>query len=344
MATYDRRESAPLTESVASRPSSYNFYQAVRLLAPANERDLTTIESLDRAITFATEAGDQFPGSDIYAVTDEEQRALLTLTTFGLTGPLGPLPQQHSERIEAQARDGNDALKKFIGLFEHRLISLLYLVKQKNCMGLHNGTRSHSNQYQYLFNISGLPRIECINSDHQHTHLLPFTGLLAGGKVSTPALTNILSTLLNADVKVSTLKGAFVRLAPDVQARLTSKKRAIGQRKAGQRLGEKNALGGRVWNQTHGIDLEIGPVDWRTANEWVPGSAEYRTLVDLLLYTTNGQWQLRAALLVREETIPISQLNHETRLGFNSWLKTTSDDGGERIRVTRRTIEPSHFH
>jgi type VI secretion system protein ImpH len=350
MATNDRRESAPVRDSLIGLPSSYNFYQAVRLLVPAHDRDLTVMEGLDRAIKFETEAGDQFPASDVYSISDAANQALMTLATFGLTGPLGPIPQQHSARIESEARNGNDALKKFLGLFEHRLVSLLYLIKKKSRVGLHNGLRSQSDQYRYLFNVSGLPRkadrqvgsLGGDKVDSQYSALLPFAGLLAGGKVTVPALVNILSTLLNTKVSISSGVGAFIPLDPSVQARLASTPKKIYAANLPQRLGEKRSLGGRIWNQSYAIEIEIGPVDWETANSWVPGNDAYAKLVDLLLYTTNGQWQLETVIKVHNSTIPVSRLDCKTRLGFNSWIKTT--EGNEAISSTRRTIKPTHFH
>ncbi|MEM7358188.1 MAG: type VI secretion system baseplate subunit TssG [Pseudomonadota bacterium] len=338
MATHDRRESNPVRDSLFSNPSRFNFYQAVRLLAPASDPDLTPIEEIDQALRFDTESGAQFPATDIFSLQQEEQQAQMTLATFGLTGPLGPMPQQHSNRVEAEARDGNTALKRFLGLFEHRFISLLYLVKQKFRVGLHDGQRNQSDQYRYLLNISGLPRIPGTRADCPHAPLLPFAGLLAGGKITAPGLVNILSTLLNTSVRIKSLQGAFVRLDPSVQARFPTAK----ANSKPQRLGDKVSLGGRVWNQAHGISLEIGPVNWQTANDWMPGNEKYQKLEELLLYTTNGQWQLNTAIKVEEDTIPNSQMSGGIRLGWNSWLKTR--DGDQDVSLTHRTIKPNHFH
>ncbi|MBL4673114.1 MAG: type VI secretion system baseplate subunit TssG, partial [Arenicella sp.] len=178
--------------------------------------------------------------------------------------------------------------------------------------------------------------------DSQYTPLLPFAGLLAGGKTTAPALVNILSTLLDAKVRLSSGVGAFIPLDASVQARLVSSPGQAPMAGLPQRLGDKVSLGGRIWNQSYAIELEIGPVNWETANSWVPGNEAYAKFVDLLLYTTNGQWQLDTVIKVDNSTIPISRLNQTTRLGFNSWLKT--QEGGEAISLTRRTIKPSHFH
>lgn len=342
MATHDRREDTPVKDSLVGHPAQYNFYQAVRLLAPAPNRDQKVVDELDRAIKFETESGDQFSGSDIYDIKAGADQVSMTLATFGLTGPLGPMPQQHSARIESEARQGNTALKRFLGLFEHRFISLLYLVKKKFRIGLHSGIRSDSDQYRYLVNLSGLPQVPGKRETLRHAPLLPFAGLLAGGKISPAALVNILSALLDTEVRVSLLKGAFVNLEPSLQARLASASGMSTQSNRQYRLGEKISVGGRIWNQSHGIELELGPVHWDTANDWMPGTEAYAKLVDLLLYTTNGQWQLETKIKVREDSIPVSRLNRSKRLGYNTWLKTV--EGEDAVRYTRRAIKPSHFH
>ena len=115
----------------------FGFFQAVRLLelwegdrapvghdaAPQNE-----------AVRFGSHASVEFPASQIYDVAasrDGTHPARMTVTFFGLNGPLGALPQHYTEiAIERLARkDG--ALLDFLDLFNHRLLSLFYRAWEK---------------------------------------------------------------------------------------------------------------------------------------------------------------------------------------------------------------------
>lgn len=350
MATYDGRKSAVVRDGLRDHPAQFNFYQAVRLLSQSDDADLPELDRIDRALDFCTESGDQFHANDISQVAFDTTRPKMTVATFGLSGPLGPLPQQHSEWVYAEARAGRTELKAFLSLFEHRFISLLYLIKQRFHAGLHKGPRSSSNLYRYLKTVSGLPlgsnRVG--DTEARFAPLLPFAGLLAGGRASAASVDQILSTLLRAPVKIRSMQGAFVPLDKAYHARLAM---APGSSESGlemnlkpQRLGDKVALGKRVWDQQNAIEIEIGPVDYATAESWMPGEADYDRLVELLRYTTNGQWVLHTIIDVREPSIPESKFSNGPRLGLNSWLKTAGGVQEDTLKTTRRTINPTPLH
>ena len=348
MATYDRRKSTSIREGLTNTPAQFNFYQAVHLLAATNDENLSLLENIDHSLDFTCDAGNQFHANDLSNVTFKDTDKIeVSVATFGLSGPLGPLPQQHSEWVASDARAGNSELKDFLSIFEHRFISLLYLIKQRFQTGLHRGPRSSSDIYRYLETLSGLP-LTSKASQHSERYipLLPFAGLLAGGRASAASVSNILTILLNAPIKISSMRGAFIKLDSAYQAKLTAKPNGTD---VVQRLGDNVALGKRVWDQQNAIEIDIGPVDYQVAQTWIPGATDYSRLVDLLRYTTNGQWVLHAVINVRESTIPASQFSNGMRLGFNSWLKTSDQQGelggdGTNLKQTRRTINPIHIH
>ena len=337
-----------MIDELIKHPTEFNFYQAMRLLIPTDRIGVSELERIDHSLELTCDAGDQFHANDISEVSYNNQKANVNVATFGLSGPLGPLPQQHSEWIYAEARAGASELKDFLNLFEHRFISLLYLIKQRSQMGLHQGDRSLSPVYRYLSELSGLPlKSDFKNSpSEQYKLLLPFAGLLIGGKTSAASVSNILSTLLNTSVKINSMQGAFITVDKAHQARLSS---GLSSSSLPQRLGDSVALGSRVWDQQNAIEIEIGPVDYQIANGWIPGEEEYDQLVDLLRYTTNAQWVLHTVIDVQESSIPKSFFSNEMRLGFNSWIKTNHsnehiDTKNSVTKKTRRKINPTHLH
>ena len=59
----------------------------------------------------------------------------MTVNFLGLTGPQGVLPLDYSLYAAGRERAGDHALKDFIGLFEHRIISLFYRAWAKSHAG-----------------------------------------------------------------------------------------------------------------------------------------------------------------------------------------------------------------
>ncbi|GHA20998.1 hypothetical protein GCM10008090_33670 [Arenicella chitinivorans] len=346
MATIDGRESSSVRRGLQGHPSYYNFYQAVSLLAAQPNVDDGGLEQLDRHIRFKTEIGGQFPPNDIANIRVTGPMSEITVATFGLTGPLGPLPQQHSEWIDQESRHGRTALKDFMNLFEHRFIGLLYLIKKQTHQGLHKGMRSTSPIFRYLMNLCGWrdqDRAACLSQDTIARTLLPFAGLIAGGKTSAAAVANILSVTLGTSVRFGTTLGGFMPLDRRYRAVLATHKKG-NQPATTPRLGDAIAIGRRSWNTHQVVNLSIGPLDYQQAETWLPGTDTYSLFETLIRFSTNGQWAVRAELQVNENSIPATRFKNNLRLGFNSWLKSKpnqSQSDQQPLRVTARIIHPT---
>ncbi len=344
MATYDGRESSAVIQSLSSHPGQYDFYQAIRLLASPQDDDTNELELLDQSIEFNTESGNQFHATDIAGIEIEADKTpKLTVSTFGLTGPLGPLPPQYGEWFNSQQRSGRQAIQAFLNIFEHRFIAMLYMVKKRLHEGLHSGSRQTSKSYEYLRHVSGLPSSfeQGRSIDLKHKVLLPFAGLLAGGRSSAASVSNVLTVLLSTPVEINTQRGSFTRLDQRYQARLAS----FSSREAGHtppKLGDPVALGSRVWDQQSGLQIGIFGIDYDTSEKWLPYTDEFKQLAELLRYTSDGKSTIELVINVKNETIPRSSFANGLRLGFNSWLKTEAAlTGGGGFKQTKRTVHPT---
>jgi len=112
-------------------PQAFDFFQAVSLLeqlrperAPVGEFG----DPGDEVVRFATPASVGFPASEIAALEDgaEGEPARMTVNFLGLTGPQGMLPLDYSLYAANRVRAGDRAMKDFLGIFDHRIISLFY--------------------------------------------------------------------------------------------------------------------------------------------------------------------------------------------------------------------------
>ena len=332
----------------------YNFYQAVRLLAGPQPEVHLELETLDKRLEFRTESGNQFPASDIQEVRKEGDRHRVVVNCFGISGPRGPLPETHSDWINSEHLHGKHQLKRFLELFNHRLICLLFLVKKRCWIGLHSGEPKDSELYRYLTYIGNLASTHSRGSGYpEGMNLQGFSGLLAGDRVSVPRIEGVVAAHLEAPVKVQSFGGAFVPVDEDHRTVLSQSPTPLNT------LGSARIIGTQVWRQDYAIRLDVGPVDYETAVELQPGNERYKLLEDLLLHVTDSRWVIDLDLLVRKSTIPKSGVSNSRlngigsgpglSVGYNAWIKSgdwieTGDPDKPDIRRTRRVIKPFSVH
>jgi type VI secretion system protein ImpH len=127
----------PLVEVLWSEPYRFEFFAALRVLARMAEGEQATGEdphaSLDH-IRFRSHQSLSFPASELWDVvkaTDGERLAEMTVAFLGLTGPLGALPRPYSELVMQRIRKGDFALRDFLDLFNHRLLTIFAQAGEK---------------------------------------------------------------------------------------------------------------------------------------------------------------------------------------------------------------------
>ncbi len=115
---------------------SFTFFQAVRVLEQLRQNHATV--GIDgpqnnETVHFCAYQSLSFPPSQIYTLDPpkfEDEPASMVISFFGLTGPSGILPRHYTELLIRQYRDRKGpertALRDWLDLFNHRLISLFY--------------------------------------------------------------------------------------------------------------------------------------------------------------------------------------------------------------------------
>src|SRR4051812_26547755 len=120
-----------VTRELFADPQTFDFFQAVRLLhearfdrAPVGEFG----EPENEVVRFETRPRVGFPASAIQLLEpgEDDAPARMVVNFLGLMGPQGALPLEYSLFAAQRARTGDRALSEFLGMFDHRLISLFY--------------------------------------------------------------------------------------------------------------------------------------------------------------------------------------------------------------------------
>src|SRR5262245_38110113 len=120
---------------------AFDFFQAVRLLEkldPHRKPVGRTHPPKSEVVRFRAHMSLSFPPSSIYDLAPPTSTLALpamTVAFLGLTGPSGALPRHYTELLLRQQKEAKgaekNALRDWLDLFNHRLISLFYRAWEK---------------------------------------------------------------------------------------------------------------------------------------------------------------------------------------------------------------------
>jgi type VI secretion system protein ImpH len=331
MAAESGRPDPPLEDVLFEEGHGFDFFQAVRVLervypdrAPVG-RDARPADEVVRFRSYTTLS---FPPSAIHEITraaDGRAPAAMAVAFMGLTGPLGVLPRHYTELLIERARAKDLALRDFLDLFNHRLISLFYRAWQKYRFPVaYEHARAagagHDPFTLGIFDLVGMgtPGLrERLALDDEA--LVFYAGLLAQHPRSANALENLLADYFGVRVAVTQFVGAWLPLAEENRSRL-------GPGDANNVLGESAVIGSRVWDQHAKFLLRIGPLPYARFCDFLPSGGALPALAQLPLLFVGHEADFDVQLVLEAGEVPRCRLGDVSarapRLGWSSWLKT----------------------
>src|SRR5262245_39801068 len=136
-----RRPGTSVAERLFEEGYAFDFFQAVRLLerlAPQRRPVGRSGPPGEETVRFRAHLSLSFPPSSVHEVrrpSAAQPTPGMTVAFLGLTGPSGVLPAHYTELLlrldrEAKGRE-KDALRAWLDLFHHRLVSLFYRAWEK---------------------------------------------------------------------------------------------------------------------------------------------------------------------------------------------------------------------
>ncbi len=321
-----------LLNRLLDAPEHHDFFQAVSLLeqllperAPVGE----FADPGDEVVRFETSAGIAFPASAIQSL--EEKRSddplRMVVNFLGLTGPQGVMPLDYSLYVAQRIRAGDRTIKDFLGLFDHRMLSLFYRAWTKTHPGIGFGTRDGRDWLtRYLLNIVGLgtPGLQDRLGISDEL-LLYFAGLLALPTRSATALEQLVSDSFGVPVEVEQFVGAWYPLDRRAQTALGETVVGPGQLGSEGSLGYGAVAGDEVWDQQGRVRLRIGPLTRAQYDRFLPGGPSSESLRALTRFYGNDQFDFEVQLVLARDDAPAFQLDGDDvplPLGWCTWLRT----------------------
>jgi type VI secretion system protein ImpH len=355
MASPNRRQDAPLAETLFEEPFRFEFFQAVRLLEQLDGGRVPVGHDGPpgrEVVRFVGHLAMDFPASAIHSLDrpptaddDGPGRPPRMETPFmGLIGTLGALPTIYTETLVLMSSRGRAAAVDFLDQFHHRLVSLFYRAWQKYHIAAlweqgqasrGKGRAGDDPFTRRIFDLIGLGleplRDRQAFPDHS---LLFYAGLFAQQHRSAVSLEALLRDYFGHPASVATFAGQWLRLAPEQRSRM-------GRLGAYNRLGVDTVAGHKAWDVQSHFRVRIGPLRFAEFVEFLPGGAAFEALADLVRLYVRAELDFDVQPILRADEVPwcrASRGQGGSRLGRTSWLKCKefARDAEDAVFLARR--------
>ncbi len=308
-----------------AEPYCFEFVQAVRLLRHfyPNRSEVGLFQApASEVVRFGARASLAFPASEVHELEERTGAPPLMRVNFmGTVGPLGVLPLYYTELVAERLKEKDGALRDFLDIFHHRIISLFYRAWEKYRFPVGYELGEGSSFSHYLLDViglgtSGLQERQGVRDES----LLFYAGLLAQQPRSAEGLKLTLRDYFGVPVAIEQFLGGWYRLEPNSQCSLSETGLDSEQ------LGFGVVAGDEIWDPQSRIRVVLGPLPLSKYVDFLPSGSAYRPLCSLVRFFAGDEFDFEAQLILDREQAPACELGATgeaaPQLGWVSWSKT----------------------
>ncbi|ANN68570.1 type VI secretion system baseplate subunit TssG [Bordetella bronchialis] len=235
----------------------------------------------------------------------------LSIYSFGLFGPNGPLPlhlTEHARERMHHYRDGT--LAAFADIFHHRLILLFYRAwaDAQSTVSLDRGEERFTGYVASLLHM-GQPSMRGRDAVMDHAKYY-MAGHLLRQTRNPEGIKHILQAFFQVPVRIREFVPQWIRLDP-------AQRMALG---GAMGLGRDTVLGAAVRDAQHKFRIEIGPLDLATYRAFLPGGPRGRQLMHWVRHYIGVEFAWDARPILRAQDVDGVRLGQDQPLGLSSWL------------------------
>lgn len=307
-------------------PNSVEFFQAVRLLermypdrAPVGEFAPPASE----VARFTVPPSISFPASEIQSLSiagDAPSR--MAVNFLGLTGPLGVLPYSYTLYVADRARARDTAMRDFLDIFHHRMVSLFYRAWEKYRFTVAHERARRDPLAAHVADLVGLgtrglqDRLQVRDES-----LFFYSGLLASHRRSAVGLEQLVSDYFGVPATVEQFVGEWYPLGLGDQCALDD-----AAPTPSATLGRGAVVGDEVWDPQAHVRLRLGPLTRARYDEFLPGGDALARLRELVRLYADDQFDVELQLVLRADEVPRCTLGADAALplGWATWMRTTA--------------------
>lgn len=310
-----------LLRQLADAPHKFGFFQAVRLLEnahPGLPRIGTSLRLHDDPIRFGQSPSLSFAPAALarFKAAAGDTPPMLQQRFFGLFGANGPLPLHLTEFArERQRRTPSDrTLVRFLDMFHHRLLSLLYRAWAEASPAVGMDRPDDDPFSRWVGSIAGygqatLNSRDCVPDGAR----LAVAGILGRAVHGAEGLERILNDFFRVPVHVHPWQPHWMRLPADALSR-------IGLRDAPAALGRNTVVGAKIRDCQTRFRVEIGPLTLARYQRFLPGGESMRRLHDWVLNYIGYELSCEMQLVLQSDEVPEVRLGQAGALGWTAWL------------------------
>jgi len=318
------------------RPFEIRFFQAVRLLRrwlPGHAPIGRFSPPAREAVRFVAHPSLAFPASEIHelSVPGDGSPATMKVNFMGLSSPQGVLPNPYTELILERAQKKDNALRDFLDLFNHRLISFFYRAWEKHHFFVSYELGEPDAATPLMMSLLGLGTEGLAKRQFVPDQALIFySGLLGQKPRSAQSLKQLLADYFHVRVEIEQFVGTWVPLRKIDQTVLDDSESPM------QRLGFGAIVGDEVWDQQSTVRVKLGPLTREQYLSFLPRvtqsffwgifkeSPAYSDLKALLKFWSNDELDFEVQLILEGKQTPVFELDSDksgdTLLGWTTWI------------------------
>jgi type VI secretion system protein ImpH len=358
MHTTQRRFEPAVIERLFAKPYSFDYFQAVRMLALWLKRHGSAEQGMvENFLRFQNSTRLTFPASEIETIEPEprnvarDARSLgealqsatlryvrITPAFMGLIGGNGALPAHYTERIAAhQLYEKDDGPRAFLDTFSNRSLALFYEAWRKYRLELKYQIDGKDGFLPLLLSLAGLgnqalrKRLGDEASGFVRDESLGyFAAAVRQRPASALQIARVLADYFSVPIKAEQFIGCWY----DVPA---AQQTVLGG--ANAMLGAGALAGRRVWQRDLRLRLLIGPLGRDDFDAFLPGAVAARALKSMLTMMTGVSLEYEIQLVLRGADVTGAALNaprSDGRLGWDTFLLTgaqTADRADVRYHI-----------
>lgn len=350
------RAARDLVRELGSGESQVEFFQLVQLierircqrsLLPPGEAPKrpagTTARIAEEATRFRAviaahfQAGPALPLAG-NALQHGDDPTIVDTTFLAAAGAQGVLPAHYTTLILQRLREGDPALKDFLDLFHHRIITALVRGWEKHRPHV-TARPAATSRTQNLEGEAGVDLftryVRAITNRKRYSEentyddniLLYYSGVFSDRRRPAGALSGVLCDYFRVPVRIREYYPLRTRLRPEHRWRLpTSHDESL----SGATLGQGLLLGESVQVVQTSFLVQIGPVSYEQFRLYLPQGSLFPQFHQLIRYFVGVEFVFTVQLLLTANDAPEFRLGGEgdrgVRLGWETWLLTEPEE------------------
>lgn len=372
MAQARRRANPVVIERLLEGPQRFEFAQAVRVLELLGAREAEQSSSETGAsgsggvgpgrnmppsremLRFRTQPSLGFAASEVVTLKRDDQsdsdaagttsqqqqrrsggqfaRYEMTVAFMGLTGAAGVLPRHYTTMLIERVKGNDTAMRDWLDLFNHRLLSLFYRAGVKYRLPLAYereatlGTSESDDMAGLFFSLvgAGTPALR---------HRLPFddevmlryAGFFAHHPRNAMSLRLMVQDFLEVAAKVEQFQGQWLYLSQEDRSKMPGPGEPLGRN---NQLGMSVVLGEKVWDVQSRFRVRLGPMSYEKYCQFLPSGDGLDAVLALIRVYVGPEFDFDVQPVLAAGQVPALRLGGDAasgaRLGWNAWVKSQS--------------------